>query len=178
MAQLLAAGVCGGTTSPSMLQRCLQPWVSPGLPSKASQNLAWITPKASVCILKWVFAQQQLMPDRTERNCTGILPKTGFRMAAGLLPPVECFLGLSFCLWDKVNLLEHSDHELWVCLLLLSDLRLKICQIRISYVQCEEHIPANKTHEAKIIISLNLHIYIIQLYFCTSNGSTDIQYCI
>lgn len=32
-------------------------------------------------------------------------------------------------------------------------------------MQYEEHILANKTHEAKKIIPLNLHICIIQLYF-------------
>lgn len=32
-------------------------------------------------------------------------------------------------------------------------------------MQCDEHIPANKTREAKKTIPLNLHIYIIQLHF-------------
>lgn len=75
--------------------------------------------------------------------------KIWVRTAAGLLPPVESFLGLSFCLWDKVNLLQHSDQELWICLLLLSDLRLKIWKTSISYMPCKEHIPANTNHEAQ-----------------------------
>lgn len=32
-------------------------------------------------------------------------------------------------------------------------------------MQCDEHRPANKIHEAKKMIPLNLHICIIQLYF-------------
>lgn len=65
------------------------------------------------------------------------------RSAAGLLPPVGCFLGLSFRPWDKVQrslrsclvwlhaLLQHTDRELWLCLSLLADLRAKICKISI-----------------------------------------------
>lgn len=163
MAQLSVAGARSSTTSPGTLRRCLQPRVSPGLQSKASQNLAWLTSKASVCIWRQIFAQWQLMPDRAAHNCAGILSKSGSGWQQGC-----CHLRSASWDWvfaSEISKLQHSDQELWTCLLLLSDLRLKISKISISYMQCKEHNPANKIHEAKKIIPLNLHIYIIQLYF-------------
>lgn len=117
--------------------KCLQPWLSAGLQAKPPKTCsAWREKQAAMFWGRFRHSsdtcQIALRAPELEfyENLVG--------MAAGLLPPVGVFLGLSFCLWDKAQsalvwsanrlcaILQLTDQELQTCLSLLTDLRAKI----------------------------------------------------